>query len=169
VIQPVGYAGASCKAEKVALEIPSDIINNDPEPYMHKHIFIGSDSQSSLMALSASPLRDYRHSCTGYDWSETYQSYVNAANITDSHLYFQWIPAHVGITPNEETDTVVHDHADFFPHDVQVAQPIELKALKSTLKQTIKQKWVHEMPLVGARYHTCGLQQSHLARWRSVP
>jgi len=53
---PVGYADASCKAEKVALELPPALVNDEPQKYEHTNLFIGSDSQSGLMALAAGPL-----------------------------------------------------------------------------------------------------------------
>jgi hypothetical protein len=50
---PIGYADASCKAEKDALELPPQLINDDLQQYEHTNLFIGNDSQSSLMALAA--------------------------------------------------------------------------------------------------------------------
>lgn len=53
---PAGHIDASCKAEKVALELPPNIISQDPAQCEHSNLFIGSDSQSSLMALVSGPL-----------------------------------------------------------------------------------------------------------------
>jgi hypothetical protein len=135
---PVGFTGASCLAEKEALELPPAIINQNCNKYAHSRIFIGSDSQSSLMALNASPLCDYHHSCTGYNWSDTYKSYLDIATTLDCHIYCQWIPAHVGISPNEEANDIARLCADTYPTDIQKTIPIELKALKSTLKWHLK-------------------------------
>jgi hypothetical protein len=123
---------------KKALELPPAIINQNCNKYAHSRIFIGSDSQSSLMALNAGPLHDYHHSCTGYNWSDTYKSYLDIATTLNCHIYYQWIPAHVGISPNEEANDIARLCADTYPTDIQKTLPIELKALKSTLKWHLK-------------------------------
>jgi len=56
---PVDFAGALCLSEKRPLNFHSAIINRDCNKYAHSTIFVGSDSQSSLMALNAGPLRDF--------------------------------------------------------------------------------------------------------------
>jgi hypothetical protein len=88
------------------------------------------------MALNAGPLRDLRHSPTGYNWSHTYKSYVDIPNELHSTIHLQWLPAHVGIAPNdhEKVDDVAREYSKHFPASVQNQQSIELKALKSTLK-----------------------------------
>jgi hypothetical protein len=167
--RPAGLAGASCLPEKIALDLPAEIIRRNPRQYRNSNIFVGCDSQSSLMALNAGPLRDLRHSPTGYNWSHTYKSYVDIANELHSTIHLQWLPAHVGIAPNEEVDDVARDYSERFPASVQNQQPIELKALKSTLKRRLKQKWMRGAPLRGARFNVCGIQQSQLKKRHSVP
>jgi ribonuclease HI len=118
-VQPVGFAGASCKAEKDALELPLVIIAQDLTKYFHTNLFVGMDSQSSLMALNTGPLHDFGHSCTGYNWSQTFQSYIDTANALDSNFYLQWIPAHIGIKPNEAVNNLAYHYATIFPDDIQ--------------------------------------------------
>jgi len=169
LVCPVGYKDASCAAEKVALVLPTEIMLRDPEKYAHANLFVGSDSQSSLMAMSAGPLRDFDHSYSGYDWSQLFHSYVSTANDLDSHIYAHWIPAHVGILPNEEVNNIAGDYAHNFPHDIQSDVPIHLKAIKSTLKRHVKQNWIAHTDHHGPRYQICGLQQSHLSNRCSDP
>jgi hypothetical protein len=109
------------------------------------------------MTLSAVPLRDYHHPCTGYNWSDTYKSYLDSATTVDCHIYIyiycQWIPAHVGIGPNEEANDVAGLCADTYSADTQnTTIPIELKAFKSTLKQHLKQQWIQHTPLLGSEH-----------------
>ena len=56
-----------------------------------------------------------------------------------------------------------------FPDDIQAIQPIELKAVKSTVKQRTRQLWIHHTPLLGSRYFICGLRPSQLKKRRSIP
>jgi ribonuclease HI len=64
-----------------------------------------------------------------------YHLYINheLQNI-DCHIYCQWIPAHVGIGPNKEANDIARLCAGTYSADTQNTTPIELKALKSTLK-----------------------------------
>jgi hypothetical protein len=69
--------------------------------------------------------------CTGYDWSCTYQSFLDVANSVDCHFYFQWIPSQVlGVKSSKEVNAIVKHYAAAFSDDVQANQPIELKALR---------------------------------------
>jgi len=45
----------------------------------------------------------------------------------------------------------------------------ELKADKLTLKQRITQNWITHIPLLGSRFHVCGLKQSNLKLRCSIP
>lgn len=149
------------KSKKIALDLPAEIIHRNPQQYQNSNIFVGCDSQSSLVAGS---LRDFRHSPTGYNWFHTYKSYVDVASELHSTIHLQWLPACVGIVPNEEVDDVAHDYSQCFPDSVQNQQPIELKAIKSTLKRCIKQEWKQNTPLYGAHFNVCGLWQSQLKK-----
>jgi hypothetical protein len=78
-------------------------------------LLAASDCQSGLMALAAGPLRDYTHSCTDYPWSQTYHQYMDTATELDCDLYFQYIPAHISITPDEQVNNILLAY-----HDAQV-------------------------------------------------
>jgi hypothetical protein len=73
--------------------------------------------------------------------------------VTYIYIYCQWIPAHVGIGPNEEANDVAGLCADTYSADTQnTTIPIELKAFKSTLKQHLKQQWIQHTPLLGSEH-----------------
>jgi len=144
----------------------------NPAPYSHSNVFVGSDSQSSLMALAASSHRDYHHSCTGYTWSHMYEKYLDVANEHTIHFHLQWIPSHVGIEPNEQIDDIVGHYSNDFAHTtMQQEQPIELKAIKSSVKHWLRMKWIADniRARSGSRYEVCGLTRSKLSRHRSTP
>jgi hypothetical protein len=69
----------------------------------------------------------------------------------------QYIPAHVGIEPNETIDHLAKHYASAFSPAEQYSANIELSALKTTLKHSLLQQWNNTTPLLGARYHVCGL------------
>ncbi len=121
---PVGFTGASCLAEKEALELPPAIINQNCNKYAHSRIFI-----------------------------------VDIATVLDCHTYCQWIPAHVGIGPNEEANDIARLCVGTYPADIQKTIPIELKALKLTLK------WIQHTPLFDLQTTTISIKKRHLVPW----
>ncbi len=78
--------------------------------------------------------------------THAYKSYLDIATILNCHIYCQWIPAHVGIGPNEEAkaNDIARLCAGTYPADIQTTIPIEFKALKLTLK------WIQHTPLFGS-------------------
>jgi hypothetical protein len=167
--RPAGLTESSTLAEKNALEMPAQIINSDPLTYEHTNIFIGTDCQSGLMALAAGPLRDYTHPCTDYQWSQTYSQYMDTASELDCDFFFHYIPAHVGITPNEHVNDIAYHDAHVFSSAMQMDQPIELKSLKTAMKQSLIQRWIQTTPIIGARYRICGPLRSDLKKRNAVP
>jgi hypothetical protein len=167
--RPAGFVSSPILAEKQALELVSAIINSDPIPFSHKRIFIGSDCQTGLRALAEGPLRDYAHSCTHLNWSSTYQTYLDTATNYDCHFHLQYIPAHVGIEPNETVDLLAKHYASTFSPFNQLSANIDLSALKSALKRSLIQQWINTTPLLGTRYEVCGLKRSNLKQRRSMP
>jgi hypothetical protein len=167
--RPAGRVSSSILAEKQALELVSAIINSNPIPFSHKRIFIGSDCQGGLRALAEGPLRDYAYSCNHIDWSSTYKTYLDAATTYDCHFHLQYIPAHVGLEPNETVDSLAKHYASAFSPTDQFNANIDLSALKSTLKHSLLRQWINSTPLLGARYQVCGLRRSNLKKRRPVP
>ena len=159
---PAGHTATPILAEKQALELLPSFIEKNQDLFLHKHIFLGSDCQSVLVALAQGPLHDYQHSCTKITWSTTYQSYLHVANTYDCHFHLQYIPGHVGIQPNEIVDQLAKLYAASFNPDQQSVLDTDLTTLKSALHQTLIKHWISSTPLLGARYHVCGLQRSHL-------
>ena len=144
-------------------------IKKNHELFLHKCIFVGSDCQSALVALTEGPLWDYQHSCTKIAWSTTYQSYLHVANTYDCNFHIQYIPGHVGIQPNEVIDQLTKTYAASFTTEQQSILDTDLTALKSTLHQTLIKHWISSIPLLSARYHLCGLQCPHLKHQRPLP
>jgi len=143
MVRPVGFVDASCLSEKTALELVPTIITHCSAQYSHSNVFVGSDSQSSLMALAAGSHRDYHHACTGYTWSHTYEEYLDVANEHTIHFHLQWIPSHVGVKPNEEIDNVIGNYSSAFAcTTMQREQPTKLKAIKSSVKHRLRMKWI---------------------------
>jgi len=109
----------------MVIAIVPNIFMHYPAQCSHSNVFVlSSDSQSSHMALAASSHWDYHHSCTG-------------------HTHLQWIPSHVGIEPNEQIDDIVGNYSNNFACTMmQREQPIELKAIKSSVKRRLRMKWI---------------------------
>jgi hypothetical protein len=84
-------------------------------------------------------------------------------------MYLQWIPAHVGTDPNEEVNNIAQHYSGFFHRQDQIRQPIELQALKSSLKRRLKQQWIRNLPQRGCRYDICGIKPSHMSSRRTFP
>ena len=162
--RPAGLVSCSTFAEKQALELVSKIITHDSSIFQHKRIFIGSDCQSGLQALAAGPLRDYMHGCGNLSWSSTYKSFLDTATAYNCSFHLQYIPAHVGIEPNEIVDSLAKEYARAFSQAEQNSVNIELSTLKASLKRSLLNQWINTTPLVGARYHICGLRRSNLKR-----
>jgi hypothetical protein len=57
-----------------------------------------------------------------------------------------------GIGPKEEANDIARLCAGTYPADIQKTIPIELKALKLTLKWHLKRQWIQHTPLLGSRY-----------------
>ena len=167
--RPAGLTHSSTLAEKNALDMPAQLINHDPLTYEHSNIFIGTDCQSGLMALAAGPMRAYTHPCTDYPWSETYRQYMDTASDLDCDFYFQYVPAHVGIAPNEQVNDIAYHDAQVFTPAMQMNQPIELKSIKTSIQQSLLQRWVNTTPILGARYRVCGPTRSQLKNRRDIP
>ena len=89
-------------------------------------------------------------------------SYLHVANTYDCNFHIQYIPGHVGIQPNEVVDHLAETYAASFTTTQQSVLDTDLTALKSTLHQTLIKHWIRSTPLLGAHYHICGLQCSHL-------
>jgi hypothetical protein len=154
--QPAGLPQSSMLAEKNVLDMPVQLINHDPLTYEHTNIFIGTDCQSGLMALATGALCDYTHPCTNYPWSQTYCQYMDTAHELNCDFYFQYIPAHVSITPNEQVNDIAYHDTQVFSSAMQMNQPIKLKSLKTAMQQSLLQHWINTTPILGARYHVCG-------------
>ena len=112
---------------------------------------------------------DYNHTCTDFDWSSTFASFVNTAVQHDLYFWLQYIPGHVGIEPNEMVDDLAHHYATNFECSVQQHIPIELKSLKTLLKRAATRHWLNTTPTLGARYNLCGIQRSRLKQRRATP
>ncbi len=151
---PVSFAGASCLAEKKHSNLlqPLSIRITTSMPTQE---YLLAMTVKAVMALNASPLWGYHHSCTGNNWSDTYKSYLDIATTPDCHIYCQWILDHVGVSPNEEANDFARLCVDTYPADIQNTISIELEALKPTLKQCLKQQWIQCTPLLGLQYQTC--------------
>ena len=54
--RPAGHTTTPILAEKQALELLPSFIKKNHELFLHKQIFIGSDCQSTLVALAQGPL-----------------------------------------------------------------------------------------------------------------
>lgn len=166
---PAGHSTIPILAEKQALELLPIFITKNYELFLHKQIFLGSDCQSTLVALAQGPLQDYQHSCTKIAWSTTYKTYLHVTDTYDCHFNLQYIPRHVRIQPNEVVDQLAKSYAASFTPEQQSILDTDLTALKSTLYQTLIKHWISSIPLLGAHYHVCGLQCSHLKCWHPLP
>jgi len=118
------------------------------------------------MALAAGSHRDYHHSCTGYTWSHTYEEYLDVANVYKIHFHLQWIPSRVGIKPNEEIDNIVRNYSNDFACTLQREQPIELRAIKASMKHRLIKKWIdgNVRARSGSQFEVCGLTRSKLSQ-----
>ena len=70
---------------------------------------------------------------------------------------------------NEVIDQLAKSYADSFTPSQQCTLPTELSALKSALKHYLIEQWHNSTPLLGAWYHVCGCQCSHLKCHHPLP
>jgi len=78
----------------------------------------------------------------------------------------------VGVKPNEEIDVIVGNYSNTFESTtIQREQPIELKAIKSSVKRRLRMQWIagNVRARSGSQYEVCGLTRSKLSRRRSTP
>jgi hypothetical protein len=168
--RPTGLVGSSTLAEKQALDLVPYIIQKDPSHYFGQHVFVGTDSQSSLNALDAGPLRDYSHSCTGNDWSATLEPYAMTADLYDLHYHFQYIPAHIGIEYNEMADHEAKNSVQLFTLEQQRNIPIALPTIRTIVQRHSLDRWLyHDSKRSGSRYDVIGPSWSNLRHRDNAP
>ena len=167
---PAGLPTTPILAEKQALELLLSFIQHNSQLFLDKHIFVGSDCQSALIALAQGPLRDYTHLCTNIcGHLLTNPSFLKLPTNTIVLFHIHYIPGHVGIQPNEIVDQLAKSYATSFTLSQQSTLKTDLTALKTALQSNLIKQWINSTPLRGARFHTCGLQCSHLNQRCPLP
>ena len=68
------------------------------------------------------------------DQSEQLGQLFSAARATDSQISLQWIPAHIGLPGNTESDIIANHRCQTTPRFMQLSEPIEPATLKTILR-----------------------------------
>ena len=146
-------------------------MKENPVAHSRKHIFVGSDSQSCLMAMNPLKRLKFGH----VDSSVALEKIYSLACEYDSLVHLQWVPSHVGLEPNEEADTVANDYRQIFSLDDagQQRKSIHHATFKSILKQK-ELKRFHDLVLwdskhTGQRFQVCGTRRSNFRNRASLP
>ena len=99
----------------------------------------------------------------------TNPSFLKLPTNTIVLFHIHYIPGHVGIQPNEIVDQLAKSYATSFTPSQQSTLKTDLTALKTALQSNLIKQWINSTPLLGARFHTCGLQCSHLNQRCPLP
>jgi ribonuclease HI len=66
-----------------------------------------------------------------------YKTYLDMATTYDCHFHLQYVPAHVGIEPNEIVDHLAKHYTSTFSPVEQYSANIKLSALKKHQSSTL--------------------------------
>ena len=164
---PAGLVGASTDAENKALQIPPQIIAQDPSRFANQRIFVGADSNSTLSGFKNGPLQHPR--CDAIPFTETLRLYRDVAVTTHCTFLLQYVPAHVGLFGNTAVDLVANAQAHSYPMQYQYTQSVSLRTVKSLLKQSQRQQWLSQPPHDTNRFRLLGNTRSRLKARRQLP
>jgi hypothetical protein len=131
---------------------------------------IATDSQSSLTAFN--PLK--RPKFGKLDISPMINAHLHLARRFNMQLHFQWVPAHIGIQPNEDVDNYAQQIRQNSTLEMQLQHPIEPASLKTFLHQYELHKF-HSYVLSSSHNHTgqrflcCGTNRTNFKARTGVP
>ena len=165
-----GLVAASYTPEVKALNHPPEIISANPFPYRHSNIFIGTDSQSSLTGFD--PLK--RPKFGKLDITPTIKSNLDISRKYDITMHFQWVPAHIGISGNEEANCLANELRSASTINMQVQHEIEPASLKTFLKQYEREKFQRSILTshnhhTGSRIRTAGIKKTNFQAREGTP
>jgi hypothetical protein len=165
--RPAGLVAAPTEAENDALQIPPLLIAQHPTLFTNKRIFVGTDSASSLSGFKSGPLRHPKSDDIPY--TETLRMYRDVATATNSTFLLQYVPAHVGLLGNTAVDFVAGSEARSYPMWYQSTWSVSLSAIKSILKQSLRQQWLAQPLHDTTRFRLLGHVCSQLKTRRNLP
>ena len=132
-----GTICSSFRAEMMAIEMVLEavLLNLDPDIEFNRTLWLITDSQSSVSAISQGP-GNYLDKIGNNIWS-----LISKLNERSLKIVFQWVPGHKGIPGNEAADRVAGEASKLPQEEV----PINFETVKASLKRHIQEAWLNRI------------------------